>query len=116
MAFVQAMIERNIQVPSRMYYGMSGIVGTKINAFDFKENITNVYAGPNGLVESGVVSQICIGFGSNATCTPYVLTQSFRIINGPLTSGRQWKDVASSMQVSLVLQNVKFTSPIIVKY
>ena len=114
MTLIEAMIENDLQIPSTISYDMSGVVGTQINAFNFKTNITDTYTGPNGLIESGVVSQICTAFGDKAVCTPYILTQTFRVRNGPLASGRQWKDVASSIQNSLMLQNVKITSPIIV--
>lgn len=67
-----------------------------------------------GIVELGVVSQVCKPTGDAKDCaegvglSPLSLNQTIFVQNGPLLSGNQWSEVAN--QVAFEVKTIKYAN------
>uniref|UniRef100_A0A7E4WB11 DUF148 domain-containing protein n=1 Tax=Panagrellus redivivus TaxID=6233 RepID=A0A7E4WB11_PANRE len=101
------------------------ILGQQINVVT---SLTDAVAG-TGIVSGGTVLETCnaVNAGSatpaaGSTVAPTgcadtvdnILDQSVSIVNGPLLTGAQWRSVARSLQVALLLKNAFLADDIVV--
>lgn len=89
------------------------ILGQQINV---ATTLTNATVG-TGIVSGGTVLETCSAENASDECidtTDYVVDQSVSIVNGPLRTGAQWRSVARSLQVALILKNAYLTQDITV--
>uniref|UniRef100_A0A914QZT8 Uncharacterized protein n=1 Tax=Panagrolaimus davidi TaxID=227884 RepID=A0A914QZT8_9BILA len=117
-ALLEAITNEGVLPPRNIDYGLDSIKGQLI---DVSEDKSAAKPG-DGIIESGVVANICeytepavTGTTTTATTTaPTPITpktikctsltpniikdQEFTIKNGPTLSGRQWKDIASKLE------------------
>ncbi|KAE9550046.1 hypothetical protein FO519_006747 [Halicephalobus sp. NKZ332] len=108
---VKALFSKNVQVTSDTVYDFSDIKGTSIDL------ILPAGINDNDIKSAGVVIGNTVALKCevvNVCDTPYILTQTFQIKDGPLLSGRQWKDVANALQFGLQSEGVQFHDFIIV--
>ncbi|KAE9550045.1 hypothetical protein FO519_006746 [Halicephalobus sp. NKZ332] len=110
LTLIDAMVSKSVMMTPGATYDFSQIVGQRIDLVS-PSSTASAKKG-DGLVEGNTVTNICQGGGP---CNDlYVVTQTLQIKDGPLLSGRQWKDVANALQLALQLDGVRFNRFIVV--